>query len=374
MRVLMVTPGYYPIRGGTETMVASLSMELNKIGAHTDVMAFNMNKKWESMWRGKIQRIDGITVYKIPALNWLPVSHSARVTFGVDLIPGRFTYLFKHYDIIHFHEAEFSFPLFSIFVPKPKILHLHGIDYNYFAKYYLSKFVMGHVADTFLVITQQMKEQLIRLGFPENRIIHFPNCVDTTIFRPMEKSPVEPHAILYVGRITPDKGVHVLLKALSYLREPVKVEIIGPPDWNLGYFQAVQRQIETINEKGKHFISYLGRVEQFRLIESYQKASVFVLPSIFEPFGVVLLEALACGTAVVATRTGGIPEVVRDGENGLLVPPNNPEELGRSIQRLLDFSNMRKSFGQAGRKFVNEGFSLAAAARRLAEIYASIVD
>lgn len=118
MRVLMVTPGFYPIKGGTETMVRNLSIELNKVGVHVDVMTFNMDRKWNPKWREKIEKIDGITVFKVPALNWLPSEHSPRITFGINLIPGRFRHWMKEYDIIHFHEAEFSFPLFSYFVKK----------------------------------------------------------------------------------------------------------------------------------------------------------------------------------------------------------------------------------------------------------------
>ena len=111
MRVLMVTPGFYPITGGTETMVLNFSKELNKAGVQVDVLTFNMDRKWSPKWRKKIEKIDGITVFKVPAIDWLPIAHSPRINFGINLVPGRYTYLMKDYDVIHFHEADFSFPL-----------------------------------------------------------------------------------------------------------------------------------------------------------------------------------------------------------------------------------------------------------------------
>jgi len=363
----MVTPGYYPIRGGTEAMVKSLSTELNKRGIHTDVMAFNMDQKWKPKWKGKIQRIDGITVFKIPGLNWLPVFHSPKITLGVNLIPGRFTQLLEEYDIIHYHEAEFSFPLFSFLVKKPKVLHLHGIDPDFFKRYYLSRFMLTHTAGLYLSITQRMKKELARIGIPEKKIIHFPNSVDTEIFHPREKKI--DNLILYVGRLTPDKGLHVLLKSLCYIKNSVHLNIVGPPDWDRVYYRNMLSSIEAENRKGRHKITYLGRVGQAQLIKCYQKASIFVLPSLYEPFGVVILEALSCGTPVVATYAGGIPEIIKNGENGVLVPRNDPQGLAKAIQQLLDNKDMMVRFSEIGRKWVVKNFSLEVMAKKLSEIY-----
>jgi glycosyltransferase involved in cell wall biosynthesis len=373
MRVLMVTPGYYPIEGGAETMVRNLSIGLNKLGICTDVMAFNMDEKWKPRLIGKIEKIDGLTVFKIPALDWLPfVVHSPRINLGVDLIPGRFIRRLREYDIIHFHEAEFSFPLFSFPIKKLKILHIHALDFDFFKRYYLSRLMLSRSANIYLSITKQMRSDLVRLGIPENKIIYFPNSVDTKIFRPGTQK--KDNTILYVGRLNPNKCLHVLLKALDHIRTPVHLVIVGPPSWDQGYYQQLMESIEAENQKGKHEISYLGRVDQAQLIECYQEASIFVLPSVFEPFGIVLLEALSCATPVVATHTGGIPEVIRDGENGILVPKNNHLELAKAIQRLLDNKGEMISMGQIGRRYVVENFSLEHNTKRLADIYEKLLS
>jgi len=370
MRVLMITPGYYPVRGGAETVVRNLSIELNRIGVHTDVMTFNMDRKWNPKWRGMIEEIDGITVSKVPALNWLPIVNSPRIKLGINLIPGRFRHLMKEYDILHFHEAEFSFPFFSYFVKKLKILHLHGIESDYFKRYHLSRFILKTAADIYLSLTKQMKDELIMLGIPKDKIVCFPNAVNSKIFQPREKK--QDKTILYVGRIVPRKGLHVLLKSLNYIKNAVDLEIIGPPGWNEDYNQNILRLIDTENQKRKHKIRYLGCVDNTILIERYQKASIFVLPSFLEPFGVVLLEALACETPVVSTPTGGTTEIVENGENGMLVPVNNPLKLAEAIDYLLENKDARMKFGKAGRIKVLEDFSIEVLVKRLSKIYAKL--
>ena len=371
MRVLMVTPGYYPIKGGTETMVQSLSTELKKIGVHIDVMTFNMDQKWNPKWKGKIEKINGITVFKIPALNWLPIEHSPRITLGVNLIPGRFTHLLEGYDIIHFHEADFSFPLFSFFVKKPKIFHLHGIDANYYKRYYLSRLILKHVADLYISISKEMKKHLVKLDIPKNKIVYLPNGVDTRIFRP-EREKTD-NLVLFVGRITFDKGLHVLLRSLRYIEKSVRLVIIGPADWNLEYYRDMLKLIEDKNRNGKHKITYLGPQDQANIIKWYQKASILVSPSLIEAFGLANLEALSCETPVVATYVGGIPEVVRNGENGILVPPSDVIKLAKAIQYFLDNEDIKKKFGKEGRRWVVKNFSIETIVEKLSQIYKELI-
>jgi glycosyltransferase involved in cell wall biosynthesis len=371
MRVLMATPSFYPIEGGTERIVQNLSIELNKSGVHVDVMTFNMDRKWNPKWHGKIEKIQGVTIFKVPALNWLPITHSPRVTLGINLIPGKFKHLMKEYDIIHFHEAEFSFPFFSHFVKKPKILHLHGLRFGYYERYRLSNIILKTAADLYLSISKQIQRELAILGIPRNRIVYFPNAVNTKVFYPGEKLD---DTILYVGRITPDKGLHILLRSLSYVKRPVRLVIIGPPDWSSEYCRNIFQLIKSENSKGKHKVEYLGRVDQTELIQWYQRASIFVLPSFYEPFAVAILEAMSCGTPVISTYAGGIPEVVKNGETGILVPTNNPFKLAEAIDYLLDNIDVRIKIGQAARRRVAENFALEVLVKKLREIYEKVVN
>lgn len=371
MKVLMAPPGFHPIKGGTETVVRNLSVELNKIGVHTDIMTFNMDRKYAPKWKGKIEKIDGVTVFKIPALNWLPIEHSPRITLGVNLIPGKFTNLLKEYDIIHFHEIDFSFPLFSFFVKKPKILHLHGIHIDFFKRYHLSRIIFRHVADYYITITKQMEKDLAEISIARNRIIYLPNAVDIKKFYPKGKK--EDNLLLYLGRIVPVKGLHVLLESLSYVKKPVSLVIVGPIG-SLEYYKDVEKHIERENQKGKHKITYLGRIPEAEVIRIYQKASVSILPSFWEAFPVVILEALSCETPVITTPVGGNPEVIRNFENGILVPVNDPLRLAEAINFMLDNKDNRTKMGRKGRELVMKNFSVEVIAKRLRKIYQEMIS
>jgi len=369
MKVLMVTPSYHPILGGTETVVRNLSIKLNEMGIHTDVMTFNMNRKWNPAWKGKTEKIDGVNVFKIAALNWLPIGHSQRITFKINLIPGRFTYLLKNYDLIHFHDdSDLTFPLFSYFVKKPKLLHLHGFYFDFYRRNLLSRYMLKMVADAYIPIARTFERDLVELGIPESKIRRLPNGVDVKKFHP-SKEKID-NLLLFVGRISTVKGLHILLKSLRYLIKPVHLVIIGPPDYG---FEEILRLINKENERGVHEVTYLGILETEDVIKWYQRASIFVHPSLFEVFPVTNLEALSCGTPVVATNVAGIPEIVRDRQHGILVPPNNPARLAEAIQYLLENEDIRIKFGREGRKWVVKNFSLEAVTEKLCRIYKEIV-
>jgi len=364
----MVTPSYYPARGGTETVVRNLSIMLNKKGVRTDVLTFNADQKRVPKWQGKTERIDGLTVYKIPGFNLLGIFRSEIMTMKVNIIPSRFANVIKDYDLIHFHELDFSFPFFSAFIKKPKILHFHGIWVQFLKRYALSRLLMKHLTDYYISISRQMTEELIDLGIDENRILYLPNGVDADLFKP--NMPKEDNLLLFVGRVAFNKGLHTLLKSLRFLEKPIRLAIIGPMDNT--YRTCIMKLIDEENQKGKNEITYLGAMDQVDIVKWYQKASIFILPSYWEGFPVTILEALACETPVIATPVGGVPEIVKDYETGILTPLNNPIALAQKIQYLLDNAEVRKKFGREGRKQVIKHYSLDASVERLCRIYTQI--
>jgi len=367
----MVPPSFYPIRGGAETVVRNLSVELNRIRVHTDVMTFNMDRKYAPKWKGEIEKIDGVIVFKIPALKWLPIEPSPRINLRINLVPGRFTNLLNEYDVIHFHEVDFSFPLFSFFVKKPKILHLHGISVDYFKRYHLSRIIFKRVVDYYIAITKQMARDLTELGITTNRIIYLPNSINVNSFHP--EGVKEDNLLLYVGRIVPVKGLHVLLESLRCLRQSTRLLIVGPIG-DFKYYEDIIQQIERENRKGKHKITYLGTVPQPELMETYQKSSIFILPSFWEAFPVTILEALSCETPVITTPVGGNPKVIRNFENGILVPVNDPFKLAEAINYLLDNKDRRLEMGRKGRELVTKNFSVEVIAKRLRKIYQEMIS
>ena len=110
------------------------------------------------------------------------------------------------------------------------------------------------------------------------------------------------------------------------------------------------------------------------VIQLLTHAAVFACPSVYEPLGIVNLEAMACGTAVVGSRTGGIPEVVADGQTGLLVPPGEPEPLAVALNALVSDPDRAAAMGQAGRKRAVAEFGWTAIAAQTAALYAELVN
>jgi glycosyltransferase involved in cell wall biosynthesis len=217
-----------------------------------------------------------------------------------------------------------------------------------------------------------MEMDLAELGIPGDRSVYLPNAVDVELFRPQGEK--EDNLILFIGRITFNKGLHVLLESLRYLTKSAHLVIIGPMDCSFTHRQRILKLIERENQKGKHKITYLGGLPHEEVIEWYQKASIFVLPSFMEAFPVVLLEALSCETPVIATPVGGVTEIVNNFENGILVPINDSQKLAEAIQHLLDNKEVRIRLGREGRKWVTRKFSLEAFSKKLCDIYEKVIS
>lgn len=206
--------------------------------------------------------------------------------------------------------------------------------------------------------------------------------------------------VLFVGGVSPHKGLHVLLDAFSDVvkRCPeARLEIAGPAggmlpiDWlpTLGdpeemarlmrfydgreYRSHLEEQIRSLGLEGR--VMFSGLLPRSELAERFRKADVFVFPSLWnELFGMPIAEAMSSGIPVVATRVAGVPEVVDDGETGLLVDRGNASALAEGILRLLQDEGLRQSMGQAGRKKVLEQLSWDKIAEDLLHEYRSMID
>jgi glycosyltransferase involved in cell wall biosynthesis len=184
---------------------------------------------------------------------------------------------------------------------------------------------------------------------------------------------VAPHVhprpyLLAIGRVVAQKGFDILIEALVRARlESHDLLIAGDGPERA----ALEKQArETGLARRVHF---LGRADRQKAIALFKGCAFFVLPSRMEPFGIVNLEAMAAGKAVVASRTGGVPEVVLDDETGLLVPPGDPAALAAAISRLVADEPLRQRLGAAGRRRVTD-FTWPAIARAFHEIYAEALS
>lgn len=365
----MVTPSYYPVVGGNETAVKSLSDGLVEAGMEVDILTPNMDKRWSPKWKEEIRRDGDTTVIRIPALNIFPPNYNPFfLLLRSNFLPHPgFTRYLKNYDIIHFHDDwDLTFPLFSLFVDRPKVFHYHTISESYdsLRKNPVSRRVLQNIP-LHISNSKFASGLLSRMGIPRNKIHILYNAVDTEKFIPGgEKS----HSlILFVGRITPSKGLDVLLESLFHVKSDWELAVIGPV-YDKEYYSDLRRIAERHNASGKR-VNFLGEMPLDALVEWYQKASLFVCPSLSESFGSVNIEALACGTPVVASRVGGIPEAIEDRRNGLLVPPGEPIELAKAIEYLLENKDIKEEYGREGRLMVEDRFSKEKIVNGLLSIY-----
>jgi len=178
--------------------------------------------------------------------------------------------------------------------------------------------------------------------------------------------------VIFVGRITRQKGVPVLLRAASRLIGAAQLVLCaGAPD-TPELLAEVTQLVDALQAERSGVIWIPEMLSKPEVIQLLTHATVFACPSVYEPLGIVNLEAMACGTAVAGSRTGGIPEVVADGETGLLVPPDDPAELARALNTLLADPGRADAMGQAGRKRAVAEFSWTTIAAQTADLYAEL--
>lgn len=215
-------------------------------------------------------------------------------------------------------------------------------------------------------------------------VVH--NGIDTALYRPdhgtdaLARIGVDPNRpyVLFVGRITRQKGVPHLLRAARHLDPATQVVLCaGAPDT-----PEIDREFRELFEElsrtrdGVHWIPrMLPRPEVIQLLTH---ATVFVCPSVYEPLGIVNLEAMACGTPVVASRVGGIPEVVEDGRTGLLVDLDDTGEafetaLARALDEVTGDPERARRMGEAGRERAVDEFGWDAVARRTVGLYEEVL-
>ena len=223
------------------------------------------------------------------------------------------------------------------------------------------------------------------------RVVH--NGIDTDEYRPdpatgvLQRLGIDPNApsVVFVGRTTRQKGLPYLLRAASELPPEVQLVLLaGAPD-TPEIAAEVNKLVESLRSSRSGVVWVQAMLPKSEVIQVLTHATVFACPSIYEPMGIVNLEAMACETAVVATATGGIPEVVADGSTGLLVPieperdgtPVHPDrfvaDLAAALTELATDPARADAMGKAGRERVVEHFSWRAVAQRTIEVYRDVL-
>jgi glycosyltransferase involved in cell wall biosynthesis len=232
----------------------------------------------------------------------------------------------------------------------------------------MQSFVARHLDGLFTSSTVSARAIGQDFGVRSDRIRMVSNGVDTDFFHPDPNVPRRDTEILCVGRASdPNKGIETLIEGLARLPRPLTLTLVDV-DHNDHPARIAARSLGCADR-----LQITGRVESEALVALYRRASLVVVPSRYEGFGLPAVEAMACGTPVVACAAGALPEVIGATQGGVLVPPDDPESLAQSIGNIMARPEMRSQMGKLGRARVEEVYAWPRVARATAAAYAELI-
>jgi glycosyltransferase involved in cell wall biosynthesis len=366
--ILMLIANFYPVLGGAEQQALSLSKNLVSRGINTSVLTRSRPDE------RSFEQIENVPVYrKIHVLDrgkW----------FGITYILSSFCFLLKMrntYDIIHCHIADGLGTTAAIAIKllfKKKVVIMiassgQGSDLQELKKSFLNRccLKLTHMADKIISLCSLSTEELYNESYLESQIAQLPNGIDINSFHPKESTKTE-NRIITVGHLTKIKGTDILLQAVANLTKKevshFHVDIIGD-----GHDRTCFENIATDLNIFDH-ISFHGDCNN--VVELLQRSRIFVLPSRAEGHSNALLEAMACGLPVIATKVGGNLDVVNNNENGILVEKENPEQLANAIHKVLNDNKFAEQLGKNARETVVSKYTMERTVLKYVELYNSL--
>jgi glycosyltransferase involved in cell wall biosynthesis len=374
MRICHVNPFFYPYIGGTENFLFDLSKRLAKkhdVSVVTSLL--EGTKRYEEYEGIRIYRIPSLVFKRLPA--FLPPPYSAPLCFSYHFnkICGK-----EKPEIVHLHNRfapQFDSVIFwKRLLGIPLFLTIHnsrpiGINpqTDFFGGLYddtVGRVIMKS-CDRIIGNSKYSLDVTAPADYPlEKRGVIY-NGVDTKMYRKVKSDVKEKlgcaHLITSICRLLPQKGLEYLIKALPDVKADYHYIMMGdgPERANL------QNLVNKLGLQKK--VTIAGRVSDEYKMQVYSDADVFVLPSVYEPFGIVLVEAMAMECAVISTKAGGIPEVVDD--TGILVEPRNPKQIAAGLQKLFDDRKLLDRCKKLGRKRTEDVFDWTIIAKQYEKSY-----
>ena len=421
MKIAFVLPISFEPRSQSDSIPIWTCNVASRLARYHDVVVYSPRGHHQE----KVEYINGVKYRRISATfdYWLGsgVQRISKRLPGFDYARRKrpyyasilydFTYILKvakdlqteKCDIVHIQEESEFIGIIRALNPRMRIvLHMHcdwlsQLDHN-MIEHRLRK------ADLILACSRYVTDR-IRQSFPSlaGRCQTLYNGVDLATFindpKKNEKR-FELKQLLFVSRVTPEKGLHILLDAFKEVIEKnphVRLEIVGPlTAYTLGsiiwlsedskvqklasfyrkgsltsYFDYLAHKLISLSISNN--VTFHGQIPHEQVVKFYQEADIFIQPSVYEPFGMGIIEAMACQVPVVATRVGGIPEIVEDGRTGLLVERLDARALANAILELLSDEDLRRKMGKIGRERV-ESFSWDNIATNLLRLYGEMVE
>ncbi|MDR0965816.1 MAG: glycogen synthase [Myxococcales bacterium] len=382
MKVTYFTREYPPhIYGGAGVHIENLAREVSR-RMKVEVRCFGEQKSddpdltvkgygaWPRMWEGEDKKFN-----------------STLGTFSTDMSMIR-----DHIDseLVHTHTwyAAMAGYFAKVLYDIPFVATVHSLEplrpwkeeqlgRSYHLTSWIERVALEN-ADRIVAVSNQSRGEILdNFEVDPKRVVVIHNGIDLGLWRHVERSQTreayglmdEPY-ILFVGRTSRQKGLVHLIDAMKFVDPGVKlVCCTSAPDT-----PEIEEEIAAkVREEPRCvWINTMLRKDQY--IELYSQCSVFACPSVYEPFGIINLEAMACERPVVASAVGGIQEVVVPGETGFLVPPADPKALAESINKVLRDPEMARRMGLAGRQRVVDHFSWSSIAEKTVAMYRELVD
>lgn len=398
MKTLFLTNEYPPhIYGGAGVHVEYLSRELAKL-MDVDVRCFGD----QDSQQGNLQ----VKGYGLDTAGWdCPLN--LKSVFGALQRCLDFNTHGIDAQIVHLHTwyAHFGGILAKLNYGVPMVLTVHSLEplrpwkreqlgHGYDFTVWLENTAL-RMADAVIAVSEETKADLLRLFDLDRHKIHvIHNGIDLDEYRRIEapdvlrKHGVDPGRpfVLFVGRITRQKGIIHLVRAIQHMDPGFQIVLCaGAPD-TAEIKEEMEAAVAAASQKRPGVVWIQAMLPLQEKIAMYSHADVFVCPSIYEPFGIINLEAMACETAVVASAVGGIKEVVVEGETGFLIPLEqqtespfeavHPEKFARdmaaAVNKLMADSTLRNRMAQAGRLRAEDHFSWKSIARKTLALYKTL--
>lgn len=401
MKIALFTNEFPPnIYGGAGVHIDFLSQELSKLG-QLEVRCFgNQFEEIENMNVVGIQ-----SSFNKPEDNNNPhIKMFHNLSRNVEMSQKTLDA-----DVIHCH--TWYTHLAGIFsrelVQSPLILTTHSLETHRPWKveqlgngYFLSRWIEHHAyntADGIIAVSEQMKTDVIEAyGVAPEKVTVIHNGIDPDFYSPtfdnqlLKELGVNPDIpfVLFVGRITRQKGISQLISAAKYFNENCQIVLCaGAPD-TPEIAEETEKLISDLKSQRDGIILISEMLPREKIKVLYSHARVFACPSLYEPFGIINLEAMSCETPVVASAVGGIPEIIIENETGFLIElesssrtdfnPKNPEafqqRFAAKVNLLLDDENLANQMGKAGRKRVLEKFSWESIAKTTYNYYETVLS
>jgi alpha-maltose-1-phosphate synthase len=400
MKVLFCTREYPPyVYGGAGVHVEYLAKELSKL-MEVDVRCFGDQQSKDDQLQ-----INGLKADPLFFKNTKPALATIlnTLTTCVQMNSGE-----MNADIVHCHTwyAQFAGIVSKLCYGTPLVLTTHSLEplrpwkreqlgRGYDASSWIEKTAI-EMADAVIAVSHETKQDILKnFQIEDSKISVIYNGIDLAEYNQTSETTAldkfgidrsKPY-VLFVGRITRQKGIIHLVNAIKYLAEETQVVLCaGAPDTEeIG--AEMKRSVQEVQKIRRNVIWIAEMVSKKEAIQLYSHAAVFCCPSIYEPFGIINIEAMACKTAVVASSVGGIKEVVVHGETGLLIPlqqettapfeASHPDTFSRDlavgINTLMTDASLRESMGNMGRKRVEKFFDWKAIAKQTEDLYKKII-